>query len=242
MYEMIAGASEVELQIDSVEEPTGCAVCTQEPENKEAAAKVTAYILKRTELDDKMEQGLMRGANFSVDPCIDHLNFLFNNRGKVKVWIYNVSHQEHLLGNGLIKKMRVPACKDGEEYAVVASLPAVMITSKENVDTGEFDYLMSDGRRMAMDLINPSNLGINQDAEVSSWFASGNNFSSKGVFFSTHNPPLKKEIRAAHKRLKPYYEDIIERANLVRLTSIAGTLGITLEEIEAAQDYIGIIR
>jgi len=91
-----------------------------------------------------------------------------------------------------------------------------------------------------MDLINPSNLGIDQNLEINELCtcAVGNNFSKKGVFFSTHNPPLKKEVREAHKRLKAYYQDLIDRANIVRITSAAVTLGVTTEEVKAAVEYV----
>jgi hypothetical protein len=98
--------------------------------------------------------------------------------------------------------------------------------------------MLFDGRRVAMDLINPSNLGIDLDAEYPHGMAVGNDFSKKGVFFSLHNPPLKKELRAAHKRLKGYYTDLIDRANIIRLTSAASTLGVPSAEISAAVKYV----
>jgi hypothetical protein len=93
-----------------------------------------------------------------------------------------------------------------------------------------------------MDLINPSNLGLDQDQDQASYLqwssAVGNDFGKKGVFFSTHNPPLKKEIKAAHKRLKKYYQEVIDRANIVRITAAAGTLGVPVVEVKAAVDYV----
>src|ERR1039458_487196 len=57
----------------------------------------TAQITQRTDLTSKMEHGLMDSANAKFDPCIAHLNWLFEMQGKVKVWIYNISQQEHTL-------------------------------------------------------------------------------------------------------------------------------------------------
>lgn len=229
MYESIVGVTKEEV---SEEDQTL---------EKEEPLSPTACILRRTEDTARMEAGLMACNNTPFDPCMEHLKWMFEQRGKVKVWIYNISQQEHLLNNCLIKNLHVPACKENEKYAVVTSLPAVMIQAKDNVDGNTIDYLITDGRRVAMDLINPSNLGIDQDADFR-WLervsSVGNNFSNRGVFFSTHNPPLKKELKAAHKRLKGYYLDLIDRANVVRLTSAASTLGIPTEEIKAAQSYI----
>jgi hypothetical protein len=247
LYEQIAGESKIGLQIDPLDNiPCDVKVhygvrCGEETLAPGYHAQPTAFIMERTDKTERMENGLMSCNAYGVDPCIAHLNWLFEQNRKVKVWIYNISQEEHTLGNGVIKSLKVPACKDNELYSVVTSLPAVFITSKPNVDSGEIDYVVSDGRRIAMDLINPSNLGIDQNANCDSlrWgSAIGNDFSKKGVFFSTHNPPLKKELREAHKRLKSYYIDLMERANIVRLTSAASTLGVKTSEISAAQQYV----
>src|ERR1039458_2745364 len=245
MYELIAGEN-ITLEIDPIEEAPAVRrdLSIEQFPTGDYRIEPTAQITQRTDLTSKMEHGLMDSANAKFDPCIAHLNWLFEMQGKVKVWIYNISQQEHTLSNGLIKRLRVPACKVDEEFAEVACIPAVMIHSTENVDSGEYNYVITDGRRVAMDLINPSNLSIDQDADCSwlNYTAVGNDFSKKGVFFSTHNPPLKKELKAAHKRLKKYYADLVERANIVRLTSAAGALCVTYKEIEAAQEYVGITR
>jgi len=244
MYEAMVAESNIELQIDLVETVPEAVHCGLYLEQDTTPAEVTATILERGEMSERMEKGLMSCNNIPFDPCIAHLNWLFEQRSKVKVWIYNISRQVHVLGNGLIKKLHVPAC-DNEKYAVVTSLPAVMITSKENVDTGELDYLITDGRRTAMDLINPSNLGIDQDSKIVPYLSIGTDFSNKGVFFSTHNPPLKKELKAAHKRLKAYYERLAERVSViaafreaVRLAPVAKELCVTVPDITAAQNYL----
>jgi hypothetical protein len=239
LYEQIAGESNIELQID----PLDNIPCDAGWDECKPGYHVqpTAHIMERTELCKELEDGWMSGANATYDPCIAHLNWLFEKQGKEKVWIYNISHEDYILGNGIIRNLKVPACKDSELYSVVTSIPAVFITSKSNVDSGEIEYQVSDGRRVAMDLINPSNLSIDQNANYE-WLsrnsAVGNDFNKKGIFFSTHNPPLKKELREAHKRLKAYYLDLMERANIVRLTSAASTLGVKTSEISAAQQYV----
>ena len=182
----------------------------------------------------------MEGNNLHANWCVQQLNLIEAHR-KVKVWIYNISHRAYTLSNGLVKRLAVPACPEDAEYVVATSLPAVVIQPKPNFDTGDIDYTLFDGRRVAMDLIDPSNLGTDQDANYD-WIrrtsSTGNNFSLRGVFFSTHNPPLKKELKAAHKRLKSYYSDLMERANVVRLTVAAPTLGVAVDEIKAAQQYV----
>jgi hypothetical protein len=231
LYDAIAGESNIELLIDPVEEPVSL----------NSKLTVTAHIdnLCNQELSD----GLMRMGNPPLDPSLEHLRWVYEHQGKMKVWIYNVSPREYVLGNSLVKRLPVPACENAE-YAVVTSLPAVFIHSKEDINTNAMDYLIYDGRRVAMDLINPSNLGTDQDVDTNAFrwaSAVGNDFSKKGVFFSTHNPPLKKELKAAHKRLKNYYTNLIEQAEVIRLTQLRATapaLGVTVGEIVAAQQYM----
>ena len=220
LYDVISGESNIEFLIDPVEEPvhvaSNCEIINLEP---------TAHIDKYS--NHELADGLMRSSNPPFDPSLENLNWLFKHQGKVKVWIYNISHQEYHLGNGIVKSLTVPACPEDAEYTVVTSLPAVMIQPKDNVDNNCIDYVLFDGRRIAMDLIDPANMGIDQDSDWS-WarrMSTGCNFSMKGVFFSTHNPPLKKELKAAHKRLKKYYPDLMDKANIVRVTAAAPTLG-----------------
>lgn len=226
MYDSIVGESKIELLIDPVEETT--------TNRKEA----TAYILDTD--TTVMSEALMQSANVAYDPSMENLNWTFKQQGKVKVWIYNTNHQGCVLGNGFIKKLIVPACPQDAEYVVATSIPAVMIQPKDNADNDCIDYVMFDGRRVAMDLIDPENFGTDQDANFgrSRSLSSGTNFSMRGVFFSTHNPPLKKEIKAAHRRLKVYYTELMERANIVRLLDASPALGVSVEELKSAQQYV----
>jgi hypothetical protein len=228
MYDLIAGQSAAELIIDPVE-------------TIPSAEEVTVTTVTVTNMrDEQMSKAMTDATNIQVDLCIDQLN-LFDTVGKTdKVWIYNISRQAHTLGNSLIKRLQIPACSSYEEYAVATSIPLVVVQPKPNVDNGETNYFFMDGRRVAMDLINPSNLGLDQDLgpRLQASFAVGNDFNRKGVFFSTHNPPLKKEIKAAHKRLKVYYQELIDRANIVRITSAATQLGVPTAEVTAAVEYV----
>ena len=228
MYDMIAGESAIELIIDPIEEPT--------VSNRKSIEPTLSKPVHNAELSKNMTDS----NNLHANLCIEQLNLMDITGRDGKVWIYNVSPQERTLGNSLIKTLKVPACAPGEEYATVTSFPMVVVQPKVNVDKYETEYFLIDGRRLAMDLINPSNISLDQDQSFDSLsrFAPGTNFSKKGVFFSTHNPPLKKDIKAAHKRLKVYYKDLIDRANIVRITSAASVLGVPTEEVNAAVEYI----
>ena len=225
MWNDIVGSENITLQVDAVEEPV-----------KECPT-ATMTVSKMT--NPELSQALTDGANLHTDLCINQLN-LFDILGRPeKVWIYNVSRQAYNLSNALIRRLHVQECAEGEEYAVVTSLPLVVVQPRPNVENGDTEYLFIDGRRVAMDLINPSNLGLDQDTKTGVWsYAIGNDFSKRGVFFSVHNPPLKKEVKAARKRLKDYYIDVIEKANIIRITSAAERLGLPTSEVAAAVNFV----
>jgi hypothetical protein len=231
LYELVERESAIKLEIDPIE-TTGYTVTKKHVE-------ATAHISKRCNAE--LSKCMNESVNVHNNLCVEQLNLLTKEQSKLKVWIYNVSHQEYTLRSSLIRKLAVPACPEDEEYAVVTSLPAVVIQPKPNIENYDTEYFLIDGRRVAMDLINPSNLGVDLDVNFD-WLAMssaiGNDFSKRGVFFSTHNPPLKKELKSANKRLKAYYIDLVDRANIVRITSAAATLGVPTTDIAAAVDYI----
>jgi hypothetical protein len=230
LYELVERESAIELTIDPIEVPVHTA---------KKSVEVTAQVSKNCNAE--LSRCMNESANIHTNLCIEQLNLLTKEQSKLKVWIYNVSHQEYTLRSSLIRKLKVPACLEDKDYAIVTSLPVVVIQPKPSIDTFDTEYFLIDGRRVAMDLINPSNLGIDLDISFD-WLAMssaiGNDFSKKGVFFSTHNPPLKKELKAENKRLKSYYTDLVDRANIVRITSAATTLGVPTEDVTAAVEYL----
>ena len=232
MYDMIVGEENITLEIDEIALiPSGSTL--EKPQREPIVANCSAPVLNA-----EWSKSMNETSNLYIDLCFDQLNILPKLEGKV--WIYNVSQQNYELSNSLIRRCKVPACPEGDDYVVVTSIPLVIAHPKHLLDDNTTDYFLMDGRRVAMDLINPSNLSIDQDKDCDwlSHMAVGNDFSKRGVFFSTHNPPLKKELKAAHKRLKVYYTNIIERANIVRISSAAATLGLPPWELTAAVDYV----
>jgi hypothetical protein len=155
------------------------------------------------------------------------------------VWIYNISKLSFALRNGSLTA-KVPACEAGQEYTLVTSLPEMYKTPKARVDDNEVGFFVQDGKRMAQDLINPNNLGLDQDAADNVWsLTDGCNFNQRGVFWSTHNPPLKSELKSAHKRLRAYYQGLQDRANIERSAAVVSKkLGLPTEEVRAAEKYL----
>lgn len=124
-----------------------------------------------------------------------------------KVWIYNVSRVEFKLVHPILKGVTIPRRRDGEEYAVATSIPIAVPSPKENIDSGTIEFVLNDGRRVAQDLLNPNNLGLDQNFDKCN-MAIGNNLNASGVFWSMNNPPRKSEIKAAVKRMEKRYTQL----------------------------------
>jgi hypothetical protein len=203
---------------------------------KEANAVITKYCIK------EMSESMNSMANDSYPFDFAHFG-LIPVLPKDKVWIYNVSAQRHessihpVLGRNVI----FPAVKEGEDYSVVTSIPRVMRYPKANVDSGDMSPVFEDGRRIAMDLINPDNLGLDQDATPMSLHTSGNgrNLGAKGVFWSLKNPPGKMEVRLAKKRMEMRYKFLLEQAETVLKVDPRILKEMITPEHHAAADYMG---
>jgi len=189
----------------------------------------------------KMSESLERGSNAPFNYDFAHFG-LISVEPKDKVWIYNVSSQRHtpvshpVLG----REVNFPAAEEGEDYAVVTSIPRVMRYPKPNIESGVMDIAFEDGRRIAMDLINPDNFGLDQNQDINSPTSDGTrNLGAKGVFWSLKNPPGKLEVRLAKKRMEMRYKHLLEMANTIQHTNPRGLRDFITPEHHAAADYMG---
>ncbi len=231
LWYQIAGEEDIKLEIDSIT-PEKTIVANMKVEKNSKVAKT-------------FSESFTEAHNKYVGLGLDQLNLLTKEQSRSRVWIYNISPVEFTVNGSLFKNLKIPACVDSE-YSVVTSLPVVMALPITDLEADVINYRLMDGRRIAMDLINPSNLGLDQDWEFNgnsvddteNVWAIGNNLSERGVFFSTHNPPLKKDLKAAHKRLKAYYQDLVEKAYIVRLMPASLALGVRYAEFSYAEKYL----
>ena len=194
-----------------------------------------------TKLSKELSEGMTRCANPPFRLNLEQRDILQHPVGKV--WIYNVSSEQHMgsLSSAYLKDVKLVPREDGEEYTVVTSLPLVITVPKHNPDTNEINYFYEDGRRVAQDLINPNNLGIDQckaDLGYLSKYSSQNDYSFRGLFWSTKNPPSKRDIAVAKKKLKQYYTIQLEKYEAIRVASLEGMMtknGLVADTILTAQ-------
>jgi hypothetical protein len=166
-------------------------------------------------------------------PSLDTFNTLSLLDNK-RVWIYSISLISHNVDHSIIKMRTIPACSEDKDYAVVTSIPMVMLIPKDNVESFTKDFVLQDGRRVAMDFINPDNLGLDQNQEIRYGLAGGgSNLSKSGVFWSTHNLPLKSELKAARKRMEAHYADLNMQVLMLTFTCPQELRSLSPEHREA---------
>jgi hypothetical protein len=169
--------------------------------------------------DGDRSRSMPSGQNF-YQLVHDFNNFnVLNSLKCKKVYIYNVSAESFKVKNSHFEAT-IPACPKDKEFVLFTSIPEVIGIPKLNVDTCAVDLLLEDGKRIAMDLINPDNLGLDQTKECRFTNSDGsNNIGKKGVFWSLHSPPLKSEVKAAKKRMEGFYKFLLEKAKVVELSN-----------------------
>jgi len=174
----------------------------------------------------------------NIDWNFSTADYMLNRPADFHVYIYNIAKLEYKVSRlPLIKEMVIPARKENEKYAVVTSLPSPFKFPKGNIDSNDIDIVIIDGRRMAMDIINPDNLTLDQDAVITSSFSVGQNLGKLGVFWSVNNPPTEAEIAAATRRMEKHYRELLSDARAVETSNPQALPAVITPTLHAACEY-----
>jgi hypothetical protein len=178
-------------------------------------------------------------------------NYAFSRPADYLVYVYNISEQEHVVSRPpLFSEMKLKGRAPSEEYKLVAVFPQPLNLPKGNVDSNEVDFFVQDTRRFVMDMINPDNLGINQDSFIEKSTSGGtNDLGAKGLFWSLNGPstkayknpygeaPTAEEVLAARKRLEKRYRHLLDQAKATEVSNPANLREILSPEHHAAAEY-----
>ena len=198
-------------------------------------------------------------------------SYTLNKEPEYFVYIYNLS--EVNVGNDvsfvvsrppLMREFKIKRRMPGQEYTLATKLPQPLLVPKGNVDSNEVDMVPQDVRRFAMDIINPDNLTVDQDAFIDPTKVTGhgNNLGGKGVFWSLNGPgateggtrksirigrenvsvfevPQPSEIKAARDRMEKNYKRALEEADAVQISQPADLGKFLTPEHHAACEYFG---
>ena len=174
----------------------------------------------------------------NVDWNFSTADYMLSRPADFHVYIYNIAKLEYKVSRlPLIKELIIPARKENEKYAVVTSLPSPFKFPKGNIDSNDIDIVVIDGRRMAMDLINPDNLTLDQDAVITGSFSVGQNLGKLGVFWSVNNPPTEADLAAATRRMEKYYRELLSDARAVETSNPQALPSVLTPTLHAAADY-----
>lgn len=177
-------------------------------------------------------------------------NYMMSRPPEYFVYLYNVSESPFVISRPpLFKEFTIPGRKSEQRYALATKLPQPLLIPKGNVDSNEVDMVPTDCRRIAMDIINPDNYGIDQDAHVPNVTGIGNNLGAKGVFYSLNGPggskfgqleePTKEEIDRAYARMEKFYQFKLDEARAMEVSNPADLSKLISPEHHAAADYFG---
>jgi hypothetical protein len=186
-------------------------------------------------LSDSMNKGNNSSFNYYLQ------DYLYSRKPDYWVYLYNLSEQAHdVFRPPLFANIHIPGRKRGEEYVLAARLPSPLLAPQGSVDSDDLKTELLDTRRVVMDMCNPDNLGLDQNAVGFTVTNVGNNLSKKGVFWSLHNPPTEQEIKDATKRMEAYYNSVLEKMKALETSNPKELLEHLGPEAHTAADYFGI--
>lgn len=174
----------------------------------------------------------------NIDWNFSTADYMLSRPADFFVYLFNIAKQEYKVSRlPLIKEMIIPAREESKKYAIVTKLPSPFKFPKGNIDSNDIDIVVLDGRRMAMDIINPDNLSLDQDAVITQSFSVGQNLGRLGVFWSVNEVPTEVELKAATKRLEAYYRGLLTEARAVETSNPQGLSSMLTPAHHAAADY-----
>ena len=174
----------------------------------------------------------------NVDWNFSTADYMLSRQPDFFVYMFNIAKQEYKVSRlPLIKEMVIPARKEGEKYALITKLPSPFKFPKGNIDSNDIDIVVLDGRRMAMDIINPDNLSLDQDAVITNSFSVGQNLGRLGVFWTQNAVPSEADLAAATRRLEAHYRSLLTDARAVETSAPARLPEVLTPAHHAAADY-----
>jgi hypothetical protein len=174
----------------------------------------------------------------NIDWNFSTADYMLSRQADFFVYLFNIAKLEYKVSRlPIIKEMIIPARKEGEKYARVTKLPSPFKMPKGNVDSNDIDIVILDGRRMAMDIVNPDNLSLDQDAVITGSFSVGQNMGNLGVFWSLNEEPTEAELAAATRRMEKHYRSLLTDARSIETSNPQALPAVLTPTLHAAADY-----
>lgn len=160
---------------------------------------------------------------------------------KSYIYVYNISPQEQRISRPWAHpEYIIPACPEGQLYAMGNKIPDVLQMPIEKVGTSEFSMRGVSGKFLAADMLNPDNI-TDWKTQKPMLAANANNYGTDlydcGCFWSESNPPLEEELKISRTRLEARYNRLINEANLL---SLSNKIEQITPEMRRAATYLGL--
>lgn len=147
--------------------------------------------------------------NFSDDPNITRAPQYY-------IHVYNISPRAREVRRPpSFPLIRFAACPKGQPYIKAAEIPNIVNEKWVDAASGEIRNRGIIGERFAMDLLNPTNLGIDCWQEITddaqSWIDAGgtDDLTRRGLFWTLNDPPKQWELDRAKERLEKHYRNML---------------------------------
>lgn len=159
------------------------------------------------------------------------------------VYLYTISEREFVIAQPpLVPRLIVPACPKDKKYFMFARVPHPFNQVDREAAIGDFIVRGHVAEQVAMSLVNPNNLSLDQDAvpPEKSVLGFGVDLNAQGVFWSKNNPPTDAEVKAANLRRERYYRGILERARALQIANPKELEFSITQDWHMAAEYFGV--
>lgn len=112
----------------------------------------------------------------------------------------------------IMPKVNIPACKKGERVNTPIKIPNIVNQAWEDATSGELRICGTPGERVCMNIINPANMGTDQDVEIDvqyQQFHVGGDLSVYGVWYSRNEVPTDEEMVKPRAKMEKYYRKML---------------------------------
>jgi hypothetical protein len=208
---------------------------------------INATVTPNQQLSNAMTSSHNTDFNFNAN------EYLLSREQDFWVYIFSISERSYeIYRPPIIKQMLLVGKAPKADYALCARFPHPLNVPDANVDSSEIGIKQMNTLRVCMDICNPDNLSLDQNAVIAKATNIGNNLSAKGVFWATerectfapedtkHEKPVPsaKLIADAKKRMEAYYRVLVEKANTVHSSSPKDLSDLLTPEHLAAAEYL----
>lgn len=140
----------------------------------------------------------------------------------------------------LIPRLEIGECPESEKYVLVTTIPHPINQQEVDTNNGERKATFHRAERAAMDIVNPSNQSLDQDAkdQIGALTAIGDNYGNLGVFWSRNYPPTEAELNKAIARKEAFYRARTQQANNLQLSNPKALQDWLTPTDHVAADYL----